>query len=155
MQKANRHISMRITGRDDADFLRLTEDLVAEYVALYGEEALDFCPDEALADVVCAAVAYDGNDAAASGALRRLDSHTAELMRIYVRPVFRRQGLGAQLVDALEREAKRLGFMRLTLVTGLDMPAALALYERLGYTRIESYGPMRDDPLCVCMGKTL
>jgi hypothetical protein len=41
------------------------------------------------------------------------------------------------------------------LVTGLDMPAALALYGSLGYTRKANFGPMQDDPLCVCMEKQL
>ncbi|MEL7603504.1 MAG: GNAT family N-acetyltransferase [Bacillota bacterium] len=155
MQKATKGITIRLTDRDDTDFLRLTEELVAEYVALYGEEALDFCPAGALADVVCAAVAYDGTKAAASGGLRGHDAHAAELMRVYVHPDYRRQGLGALVVRELERGAKRLGFTRTVLVTGLDMPAALALYERLGYVRTENFGPMQDDPLCVCMEKQL
>jgi GNAT superfamily N-acetyltransferase len=146
---------LRIADRHDADFLRLTELLVDEYVALYGEEALDFCPAEALEEVICTAVAYCGSEAAASGAIRRHDRCSAELMRICVRPQYRRQGLGAKIVEALEREAKRLGFTRTVLVTGLDMPAALALYGSLGYARTPNFGPMQDDPLCVCMEKQL
>ena len=155
MQKLKDNITLRIAGGDDADFLRLTEELMAEYVALYGEEALDFSPPSALTEAVCAAVAYCAGEAAASGALRRHDARSAELMRVYVRPDYRCRGLGAHLVSGLEREAKRLGFTRTVLLTGLDMPAALALYSRLGYTRIENFGPMQDDPLCVCFEKHL
>jgi len=146
---------VRITDRSDADFLRLTDMLVSEYVALYGEEALDFCPANALDEVICAAVAVYGKEAAASGALRRHNGDAAELMRIFVRPDFRQRGLGVRIVRALEHEAKRLGFSRVVLVTGLDMPAALALYSRLGYTRTENFGSMQDDPLCVCFEKFL
>jgi len=153
MQKTTGGITLRIVNGDDADFLRLTELLVDEYVALYGEEALSFCPAEALLEAICAAVAYRGGEAAASGALRRIDESTAELMRIYVRPEFRKQGLGSRIVSGLERESKRLGFSRVALVTGLDMPAALALYGSLGYVRTVNFGPMLDDPLCVCMEK--
>ena len=155
MQKARKDMTLRIAGREDADFLRLTDMLVSEYVALYGEEALSFCPADAMTQVVCTAVAYCEAKATASGALRRMDNHTAELIRIYVRPEFRHQGLGTRIVRELEREAKRRGYAHVVLVTGLDMPAALALYGRLGYGRIENYGPLRDDPLCVCMEKQL
>jgi len=155
MQKARKGMTLRIAGREDADFLRLTDMLVSEYVALYGEEALSFCPAGVMAQVVCTAVAYYESEAAASGALRRMDDHTAELIRIYVRPTFRRLGLGERIVSQLEREAKCRGYVRIVLVTGLDMPAALALYGRLGYARTDNYGPMRDDPLCVCMEKQL
>ena len=155
MQKVRKRITLRITDREDAGFLRLTDMLVNEYVALYGEEALSFCPAAAMAQAVCTVVAHYKDGAAASGALRRIDDYTAELIRIYVRPEFRRQGLGEYIVRQLEHEAKLRGYVHVVLVTGLDMPAALALYGRLGYGRIENYGPMCDDPLCVCMKKQL
>ena len=145
--------SLKVTDRHDADFLALTQALMGEYVALYGDEALEFCPAEALEEAVCAVIAYHSGEAVASGAIRSL-GNAAELMRIYVAPDYRRQGLGAHVVLALESEAANRGFARVVLVTGLDIPAALALYARLGYSRIETFGPMRDDPLCVCMGKT-
>ena len=146
---------MVLTGRDDADFLRLTDQLVREYVTLYGDEALDFCPAETVTEVLCAVVAHHGGCPAASGAFRRFDKTSAELMRIYVLPEYRRQGLAAQIVCALESEARRRGFLRMVLVTGDDMPGALSLYGRLGYMRMESYGPHKDDPICVCMEKQL
>ena len=144
-----------LTSKDDADFLRLTDQLMCEYVTLYGDEALEFCPAEAVDEVLCAVVAYHGDCPAASGSFRRFDTTTAELMRIYVLPEYRRQGLGAQVVHALESEAHRRGFSRMVLVTGDDMPDALSLYGRLGYTRIKSYGPHQYDPICVCMEKQL
>lgn len=144
-----------LTSKDDADFLRLTNQLMCGYVTLYGNEALDFCPAKALDEVVCAIVARCSGNPAASGAFRRFNGTTAELMRIYVLPEYRRQGLGEQIVSALEDEALRCGFSRMVLVTGDDMQDALSLYKRLGYTHMESYGPHKDDPICVCMEKQL
>lgn len=144
-----------LTGKDDADFLRLTDTLIGEYVALYGDEALDFCPAEALNEVACAVVARCDGCPAASGAFRPHGEATAELMRIYVLPEYRRYGLGKRIVHALESEALQRGYSRMVLVTGDDMPAALSLYARLGYTRTERYGPHKDDPICVCMEKYL
>lgn len=145
---------LTLANQFDADFLRLTDQLMSEYVSLYGEEALEFCPVEAVSEVLCAVVARCGGSPAASGAFRRFDDNSAELMRIYVLPEHRQQGLGTQTVRALEAEAKRRGFSRMVLVTGDDMPDALSLYARLGYTRMESYGPHKDDPICVCMQKS-
>ncbi len=146
---------LTLTSKDDADFLKLTDQLMNEYVSLYGEEALEFCPVEAVSDVLCAVVSRCGGSPAASGAFRRYDETSAELMRIYVVPEYRRQGMGAQIVRALEAEAKRQGFSRMVLVTGDDMPDSLSLYGRSSYTRMESYGPHKDDPICVCMEKLL
>ncbi len=146
--------TLKITDKNSADFVDMTKSLMGEYVALYGDEALEFCPGEALEEVLCAAVAYQNDEPAASGAIRALGT-AAELMRVYVRPECRGQGLGTQIVNALEAQAAARGFSRIMLVTGLDMPAALALYQGLGYTRMECYGPMKDDPLCICLEKQL
>lgn len=144
-----------VVGRDDADFQQLTLMLMHEYLALYGDEVLGYCPADALCEVACAVVARSGGQPVASGAFRRFDDTAAELMRIYVVPGHRQHGLGSRVVRVLEQEALRRGFSRMVLVTGSDMPGALALYSRLGYERIENFGPNRHDPVCVCMEKRL
>jgi ribosomal protein S18 acetylase RimI-like enzyme len=46
----------------------------------------------------------------------------------------RRRGLGRVLTEHVETEARRRGFVTLTLYTGVDNPGALGLYRGLGYT---------------------
>ena len=92
---------------------------------------------------------------AACGALRRLDDSCAELKRMYVRPAFRGQGLGREMLLALESHARSLGVARLVLETGIDQPEALALYQRHQYVRCARYGEYRDDPTSVYFEKQL
>src|SRR5437016_10513178 len=51
-------------------------------------------------------VAYDHEEPLGCGAVRLLDSETAEIKRMYIKPNARGRGLGYQLLRALETEAR-------------------------------------------------
>ena len=90
------------------------------------------------------------------GALRLLDSDTAELKRMYVSPTARGRGLGRRLVAALEAEARALGVRRLVLETGVRQAAAFALYRATGFHSIPLYWEYCLSPeTSVCLGKDL
>ena len=61
------------------------------------------------------------------------------MKRLYVRPGFRRFGLGRLLVQALLDEARRAGYSTVLLDTLDDMEAARELYEALGFEEIPPY----------------
>src|SRR5687768_10461324 len=79
-------------------------------------------------------VAFLEERAVGCGAVRLIESGTAELKRMYVEPANRGRGIGRRLVQALEDEARALGATRVVLETGIRQAAALALYERCGFT---------------------
>jgi ribosomal protein S18 acetylase RimI-like enzyme len=61
------------------------------------------------------------------------------MKRLYVRPAFRRFGLGRQLAQALMDRATEAGYSTMLLDTLDDMEAARGLYETLGFDEVPPY----------------
>ena len=87
-------------------------------------------------------VEEDGSPVAGGG-VRRLDSETAEIKRMFVRDAARGRGHGRRLLEALEAAAADLGYRRVRLDTALSMTTALALYRSAGYRDIDDYNGNR------------
>lgn len=66
--------------------------------------------------------------------ITRIDERVCEMNRLWVRPPFRRAGLGRTLATASLDEARRLGFARMILDVLSTRPGAVALYRSLGFT---------------------
>jgi ribosomal protein S18 acetylase RimI-like enzyme len=62
-----------------------------------------------------------------------------EMKRLYVSPEVRGCGLGERLVDAVVKEAERIGYREMTLDTLPSMTGAIALYRKFGFEPIEPY----------------
>lgn len=68
------------------------------------------------------------------------DEATCELRKMYFLPEARGRGLGAAMMQQCLEAARGFGFRRCYLETLTGMDAAMRLYERSGFTRID--GPM-------------
>jgi ribosomal protein S18 acetylase RimI-like enzyme len=80
---------------------------------------------------------------AGCGGLRALAdvdyANACEMKRLYVRPAFRRFGLGRALAQALLDEARHAGYSVMLLDTLDDMESARGLYTALGFEEIPPY----------------
>lgn len=100
-------------------------------------------------------VARAGDQAVGCGAIRLLDSTTAEAKRMYVEPDQRGRGVGRALLTSLEAAARELGVRRLVLETGVHQEVAISLYRRAGFTQVDCWGEYASSPSSVCFEKTL
>lgn len=89
-------------------------------------------------------LAWDQSEVLACAAIRKVDTSTCELKRVYVRPAARGLSIGRLLVEGLISEAKSIGYSRICLDVLPEFLAAQKLYESLGFLPADpvSYNPI-------------
>lgn len=81
---------------------------------------------------------YEGRPAGCIG-IKRYDNDTCEMKRMYVKPEFRQLGIGVELCRVAIDTAKDYGYASMLLDTNKEMPAAISIYDKLGFTEIPAY----------------
>ena len=136
---------------ETAEELAQAAEVFREYAASLG---IDLCfqnfdaelatlPGDYAAPAGRLLLAYVDGQLAGCGAMRPLPeadyANACEMKRLYVRPAFRRFGLGRVLAQALLDEARGAGYSVMLLDTLDDMEAARELYAALGFEEIPPY----------------
>lgn len=134
---------------------RLSADLAARYPEDPDGGAGHFCPDDVLVPRSIFVVGRLGGQPVACGALRPVEPDVAEVKRMYVEPGFRGRGLSRRILAELEEYARRFGYRRVWLETGIRQPEAIRLYESAGYGRIANYGIYAGNLNSICFEKQL
>ena len=140
---------------DSLEVKSLSDELHKDLEAIYGNGIIEDFIDEN-EQMLIFYVAYDERDNVIScGALKHFDDSTAEIKRMYVKPLFRGRGISKLILKQLEAYAEELNYQRLVLETGLKQPEAMNLYRYFGYTPIKCYGKHADDSDSRCFEKTI
>lgn len=84
-------------------------------------------------------IAYSDTMPIGCVSLRPLEPDVAEVKRLWVAPDARGQGLARRLMNAIESEARALGYNRLKLDTNAALPEAIALYRKTGWAETAAY----------------
>ena len=102
-------------------------------------------------------VLRDAGEPLAMGAYKRIDAAHAEIKSMHVLVEARGRGLSRTLLDHLLGAARKDGFTRLSLETGVQTTfvAARALYARAGFVDCPPFEGYLDDPHSVFMTKVL
>lgn len=136
---------------DSAELLDATREIMAEYGQSLGIDLSFQDFDRELAELPGDYAAPGGHlllalvdgAVAGCGAIRPLHdadyANACEMKRLFVRPAFRRFGLGRVLAQALIDEARRAGYSSMLLDTLDDMEAARGLYASLGFEEVPPY----------------
>lgn len=143
--------SISLSTPQDTRELEILRGLFSEYARSLAidlgfqnfEQELRELPGEYAAPRGALLLAWVDGQAAGCCALRPLDTadyaNACEMKRLYVRPAFRKLGLGRQLSEAVLDAARVQGYDHVLLDTLDDMEAARALYEDLGFVDIPPY----------------
>lgn len=71
--------------------------------------------------------------------IRIFKKNVAELKRMYIKPEFRRKGVGKILLNKVILSAKELGYSKIVLDTLSSMKSAITLYRSFGFNETKPY----------------
>jgi GNAT superfamily N-acetyltransferase len=146
------------TSVDDARAAALVREMTVEVCALYGEDPDQ--PSGLTAELFAPPhgtflVAVVDDRAVGCAGYRRIDDDLGQVHRVFVRTEARGTGVARALMAAIEQRAVGSGLTTLRLETGIRQPAAMRLYESLGYTPIARFPPYEEDPVSRCYAKRI
>ena len=135
-----------IEARDDARIAEIIRTVMPEF----GATGCGFAINDPEVDWMSRAysrprcayfVVEDGNEVLGGGGIAPLDGgedDTCELRKMYFLPQARGRGAGAAMMQRCLDSAREMGFRRCYLETLSGMDAAMKLYDRSGFRRIDA-----------------
>lgn len=107
---------------------------VREYVKKTLEELSSFLPPEGIFYFL-----QKNNSIIGMGALKRLKQGIGEIKRMYIKPKYRGNGYGKEMLELLLKKGQEFGFSSIRLDTGKFMAAAQRVYRLAGFQEREGY----------------
>jgi GNAT superfamily N-acetyltransferase len=156
MQTNHEELKIEPADPECADATRLLDRLECELANRYGDDGKsDFLPEHVKGPGGVFLIARLEGRPVGCGALRPMADGAVEVKRMFVEPEMRGRRFGQIILASLEEYARRAGYARVCLETGVRQPEAIRLYERAGYRRVDNYGKYKGNPLSLCFEKVL
>lgn len=140
---------------DSADARKLLQDLNTELTTRYDKGGADTFDVTDAPPRSSFLVARSEGEAVGCGALHPLMGDIAEVKGLYVTEGTRAQGIGKQLLQALEEEAATHTFKAIWLTAGRLEAEAIMLFVKSGFEAMDCYGENLGNPLKVCFKKLI
>lgn len=93
-------------------------------------------------------LAYCDDKVAGCIGLRKIDGQNCEMKRLYVRPQFRGNHIGDQLIRTIIEDSRQIGYSHMLLDTLPFLKKAIHIYRMYGFYEIDSYN---DSPMDTCI----
>jgi ribosomal protein S18 acetylase RimI-like enzyme len=137
----------RIVQADKPEDVETVRALFREYAASIGvdlsfqgfEQGLAGLPGDYTPPTGRLYLAYVEEAPAGCVGLRKIEEGVCEMKRLYVRPLYRGKGIGRQLVLALAKDGRELGYSKVRLDTLPTMKRAQELYRAMGFKPTDPY----------------
>jgi len=148
-------LQLQRTTSENPAFVELVRQLDVYVTAMDGEDHAFYAQYNHIDKIRHVVVAYDGETAIGCGAIKKFDTATMEVKRMYTAPEGRGQGIASKILQELERWATELSYEYCILETGRQYENAIRLYIKAGYTEIENYGQYVNMTSSICFAKQL
>lgn len=137
------------------DFIALVKKLDQNLAITDGEDHAFYDQFNKLDAIKHTVIGYMEGLPVTCGAIKSFDENSYEVKRMFTIKEARGNGFAVIILKALEDWAKELGATRCVLETGINQQAAIALYKKCGYERIDNYGQYIGVANSFCFGKVL
>jgi GNAT superfamily N-acetyltransferase len=151
----NKSITIVRTESSDPDFPHLVMQLTLELKETYGEALVIYDTFKQISNLDTVVIAYVNEVPSGCGCFKKIDAHTVEIKRLFVKPSERNMGIASGILGELEVWAKEDGFSNAILESAHKQQEAIAFYKKQGYDIIPNYGPYIGMETSVCFGKRL
>jgi len=148
-------IEIRRATSSDMDFQHLVSALDSDLSARNGETNDFFAQYNKIDHIENVIIARVDNTPVGCGAMKKYDSETMEIKRMFVPIEMRGKGIAVEILKNLEKWAKEMNYSKCVLETGNKMPEAIRLYEKSNYKVTPNYGQYQGIESSICFEKHL
>jgi GNAT superfamily N-acetyltransferase len=143
------------TDSSHADFQALVIELDRYLAKTDGDEHAFYSQYNKSDGLKYVVLAYDGDKAVGSGAIKHFADDVMEVKRMYVHPDARGQGVASLVLRELENWATELSYKKCLLETGVKQLEAVALYRKNAYEVVPNYGQYEGMENSICFEKVI